>query len=147
MKPWGIVIIALAAVGALVSPYFSRGTKGVHFSAPLYAQQPQQIGVPQPMTILPWLHVEVSTNYGWFWQKSSGRAWVTISQKDTTRVNVGELCIRMQAHDTSQTCETNVSELTVSEKKKGIQIKKRTAIVSAWTVNPTVDTVTVRMEP
>jgi hypothetical protein len=40
-----------------------------------------------------------------------------------------------------------VHEITIVEKKWGVQIAKRTAIVSAWTDQPVLETVTVKMEP
>ncbi len=142
MMKWGILVVA--AVAALAA---FTGTHTARFTLPLYAQQPQQIAVPQTMTIQPWLHVEVETSYGWFWQKSKGRAWVTAGKQDTTPMNVGSLCIRLAAHDTTLKCDSNTNEISLQEKKRGIQIKKHTAIVSAWAENPALDTVTVSMEP
>ena len=135
------VVIALALISAITLTL----PRTEHFALPLYAQ-----GVPEgavDMRELPWLHVEVSTSYSWFHQKSTGRAWVTAGKQDTTPVKVAKLCLQLAAHDTTVTCESNVDEITLQEKKKGIQIKKRTAIVSAWAENPNLDTVTVKMEP
>lgn len=142
MTKWGILIIAVMAALAALS-----GTHTERFTMPLYAQQPQQIAVPETVVELPWLHVEVETSYGWFWQKSRGRAWVTAGKQDTMPVSVGNLCIRLAAHDTTIKCEANTNEISLQEKKKGIQIKKRIAVVSAWAESPALDTVTVRMEP
>ncbi len=137
--PLAASVLFLITFAVFLSPRTER------FVLPLYAQ-----GVPEgavDMRELPWLHVEVSTSYSWFHQKSTGRAWVTVGKQDTTPAKVGKLCLRLAAHDTTLTCDTNVDEITFQEKKKGIQIKKRTAIVSAWAENPNLDTVTVKMEP
>ena len=113
------------------------------------AQEPEEtkteIEVPtQPQA---WLHVEVETSYSWFHQKSKGRAWVTVGKNDSTRVKVGKLCISLAAHDQKDSCAANADEIVISEKRRGVQIRKRTAIVSAWTDQPVLDTVIVKMEP
>ena len=119
------------------------------FTTPLYARlAPQETSV-DTMDLLAagWLHVEVETNWAWFWQKSKGRAWVTMGQRDTLPADVGKLCIQLTAHETNQKCEYGKHEITIEEKKRGVQIAKRTAIVSAWAEVPDLDTVTVSMEP
>ena len=94
-----------------------------------------------------WLHVEVETSWGWFWQKSKGRAWVTYDRQDTLPFQVGKLCIQLTAHGTTQKCLYGAHEITIEEKKHGVQIAKKTAIVSAWTDLPVLDTMMVKMEP
>ncbi len=141
MTKWGITVILLA----LSSVCILTMTHTERFAVPLYAQDVPAGAID--FHAPPWLHVEVETSYSWFHQRSKGRAWVTTGKQDTTPVKVGKLCIRLAAHDTTLKCEANVDEISLQEKKKGIQIKKRTAIVSAWAENPVLDTVTVHMEP
>lgn len=137
---WGMLIIALVAALAAFT-----GKHTEHFTMPLYAQDVPPGAID--FRALPWLHVEVETSYSWFHQRSKGRAWVTVGKQDTTPVKVGQLCIRLAAHDTTMKCEANVDEISLQEKKKGVQIRKRTAVVTAWADNPILDSVTVKMEP
>ncbi|HEY3295614.1 MAG TPA: hypothetical protein VGL38_09245 [bacterium] len=96
---------------------------------------------------LPWLHVEVETSYGWFWQKSTGIAYTTAGRDSKQRVKVGKLCVRLAAHDTTVKCLENADSVVVFEQKKGVGIHKLTAFVSAWTENPKLDTLRVQMNP
>ena len=83
------VVIALALISAITLTL----PRTEHFALPLYAQ-----GVPEgavDMRELPWLHVEVSTSYSWFHQKSTGRAWVTAVKQYTTPVKVPKLCLQL----------------------------------------------------
>jgi len=143
-KYWGVIVIALGLAGAIIT----TSPRTEQFTAPLYARERAQTAIIEPPAdIVAWLHVEVETNWAWFWQKSQGRAWVTAGQKDTMRINVGKLCLRLAAHDTTQKCEYGASEITLKEKKRGVQIRKRAATVSAWSEFPALDTMTVKMEP
>ncbi|MCB1060068.1 MAG: hypothetical protein KDB65_07545 [Calditrichaeota bacterium] len=96
---------------------------------------------------VPWLHVEVETKYAWIYQKSVGRAWTTVSREDTTRVNVGELCIELEAHGKHTLCESDTSYLEITDLKRRLACKKKTAVVSAWTQAPNIKKTTVKMEP
>ncbi len=96
---------------------------------------------------LPWLHVVVETKYAWLYQKSVGRAWTTVSRDDTTRVNVGELCIQLDCYWQHKLCETDTSYVEIQEIKRRVAVKKKKAIVSAWANQPTLEKITVEMEP
>jgi len=96
---------------------------------------------------LPWLHVEVETSYGWFWQRSTGVAYTTAGKDSKQRIKVGKLCLRLVAHDTTTQCLENADSITVFESKKGVGIKKCTAYVTAWTESPKLDTLRVQMAP
>jgi hypothetical protein len=94
-----------------------------------------------------WLHVDVETNYGWFWQKSTGRAYVTEGKDGKKRHAVGKLCLQLVAHDSTVQCLSGADSILVTEKKKGLGIHKRTAYVTAWTENPALDTTRVQITP
>jgi hypothetical protein len=96
---------------------------------------------------VPWLHVEVETKYAWIYQKSVGRAWTTVSREDTTRANVGELCIELEAHGKHTLCKSNDNYVEVTDLKRRLACKKKTAVVSAWTQAPNIKKTTVKMEP
>lgn len=96
---------------------------------------------------VPWLHVEVETKYAWIYQKSIGRAWTTVSRDDTTRVNVGELCLELEAHAKHTSCKSNESYIELTDLKRRLACKKKTAVVSAWTQAPNIQKTTVKMEP
>jgi len=96
---------------------------------------------------LPWLHVEVETSYGWFWQKSTGIAYTTTGRDSKQLVKVGKLCVRLAAHDTTVKCLENADSVVLFEQKKGVGIKKCTAYVTAWTENPKLDTLRTEMAP
>ncbi len=95
----------------------------------------------------PWLHVVVETKYAWIYQKSTGRAWTTVSRDDTTRVNVGELCLELNAYGKHKVCEADTSFLEVTDMKRRVAVKKRKAVVSAWAESPKIAKTTVEMEP
>ncbi len=94
-----------------------------------------------------WLHVDVETSYGWFWQKSVGRAYLTKTRESKERVKAAKLCVRLVAHDSTEKCVTGQDSLVVVEHKKGMGIPKRVARVAAWTINPTRDTTRVQLAP
>ncbi len=117
---------------------------------PLYAaqQEPyQSADVSLAALDLPWLHVVVETKYAWLYQKSVGRAWVTTTRDDTTKVNVGELCIQLDCYWQHKACETDTSYIEIQEIKRRVAVKKKKAIVSAWASNPSLEKITVEMEP
>ena len=115
---------------------------------PLYADEVKKDSlVADTTTALPWLHVEVETSWGWFWQKSSGKAYTYASKDSKQRVKVGNLCIKLEAHETHQFCEVNADSIVITEKKRGIAIPKRTAIVTAWAENPKLGPSTASLEP
>jgi hypothetical protein len=140
------VILAAAAVVIAVF-WFAPHTE--RFVVPLHARELRPADQAADLPIQPpaWLHVEVETSWGWFWQTSKGHAWVTVDKQDTLPSDVGKLCIRLTAHGTNQKCEYGAHKIAIEEKKRGVQIAKKTAIVTAWTELPTLDTVTVSMEP
>lgn len=120
------------------------------FDMPLYAaqQEPyQSTDVSLAALDLPWLHVVVETKYAWLYQKAVGKAWVTKSRDDTTRVNVGELCIQLDCYWQHKACETDTSYIEIQEIKRRVAVKKKKAIVSAWANNPALEKITVEMEP
>jgi hypothetical protein len=94
-----------------------------------------------------WLHVEVETSWGWFWQKSKGLAYVTVGKNGPQRHAVGKLCVQLQAHDTQDKCLTDADSLVITESRKGLGIPKRTAYVTAWTEAPALDTTRVEIRP
>lgn len=145
MNKKSFLLITIAAVFIVVATLPRRE----HSVTPLYARPASDTHTMIELPAQPraWLHVEVETNWAWFWQKTKGRAWVTEEKLDSVLVEVGKLCIRLIAHDTTQKCEYGMREITVQERKRGVQIAKRTAIVSAWAEFPALDTVTVKMEP
>lgn len=119
---------------------------------PLFAAQNDEHGTQLIKTAdlqieLPWLHVVVETKYAWIYQKSTGKAWVTKSRDDTTRVNVGELCIQLDCYGQHKLCETDTSYLEVQEIKRRVATKKKNAVVSAWANQPILEKVTVEMMP
>ena len=93
------------------------------------------------------LRVEVETKYAWIYQKSVARVLATVSKDDTTRVNVGELCLQLDCYGQHKICETDTSYLEVSEIKRRIGVSKKTAYVKAWTNDAALDTVRVEMKP
>lgn len=106
-----------------------------------------QIAAIADTAALPWLHVEVETSYGWLWQKSTGRAYVTAGRKNAERVKVGKLCIQLVAHDTTRFCLEQADSITVFERKRGLGISKREAVVTAWTFAPSLEPTTVSLKP
>jgi hypothetical protein len=94
-----------------------------------------------------WLHVDVETNYGWFWQKSTGRAYVTEDKEGKVPHSVGKLCLRLVAHDSTEQCVSGMDSIRIFEKKKGLGIHKRTAYVTAWAESPRLDTTRVQITP
>jgi len=93
------------------------------------------------------LRVEVETKYAWIYQKSVARVWATVSQDDTTRVPVGELCLQLDCYGQHKVCETDTSYLELTEIKRRLGVSKKTAYVKAWTNDPAMDTVRVEMKP
>jgi hypothetical protein len=117
-----------------------------------FGQQPDSLHASKPASpdsvcFLPWLHVEVETSYGWFWQKSKGIAYVTASKDSKQLIKAGRLCVRLMAHDTTIKRVDKADSIVVIEKKWGIAIPKRTAYVAAWTEDPVMDTLRVEMAP
>ncbi|MDD5088948.1 MAG: hypothetical protein PHI18_09155 [bacterium] len=105
----------------------------------------------QPLTMADsttaWLRVEVETSWGWFWQKSTGRAYVMADRDSPRRVKAGKLCISLEAHKITEKCVDNADSLVVFEKKRGVGIPKRTAVVTAWAESPDLDEVSASLEP
>lgn len=134
-----ILLAGIMMMGLLAAIGFSQKRPE---TAPAVAASP-----PDSVCLLPWLHVEVETSYGWFWQKSTGIAYITTSRDSKQFVKVGKLCVRIIAHDTTTKCLENADSVVVIEKRKGIAIPKRTAFVTAWTENPVLDTLRVEMKP
>jgi hypothetical protein len=96
---------------------------------------------------VPWLHVEVETKYTWISQTSIARCWTTKSRDDTTRVNVGQLCLLLDAHWTHKTCETDTCYLEIKEVRRRLAVPKATATVTAWSENPHIEQTSVKMAP
>jgi hypothetical protein len=94
-----------------------------------------------------WLHVEVETNWGWFWQKSTGRAFTTSSKDAKDRVKVGLLCIKLEAHKSDEKCLQNADSIGISEKVNGIGVEKKTAKVIAWAEHPHIEADSVSLNP
>ncbi|MBK6765349.1 MAG: hypothetical protein IPG71_03230 [bacterium] len=95
----------------------------------------------------PHLRVEVETKYAWIYQKSIARVWATASKDDTTRVNVGELCLQLDCYGQHKVCESDTSYLELTEIKRRVATKKKTAYVKAWSNETASDTVRVEMKP
>ncbi|MFZ5432429.1 MAG: hypothetical protein ACOZB3_01525 [Calditrichota bacterium] len=100
--------------------------------------------VAQPQA---WLRVEVETSWGWFWQKSTGRAYVTVDKKTQARTKAGTLHIRLEAHNINEKTVTDADSISISERKRGLGIPKRVAVVTAWAENPDIEETTVALEP
>lgn len=94
-----------------------------------------------------WLRVEVETSWGWFWQKSTGRVYVMVDKQSRQRMKAGKLCARLEAHDITEKYVDNADSLVVIEKKRGLGIPKRTAVVTAWAESPNLEEVSVALEP
>lgn len=95
----------------------------------------------------PWLHVEIETKYAWIYQKSIARAWTTVSRDDTTRVNVGKLCLKLDAYKEQQVCWADTSYIELTDMKRRVATKKKTAVAVAWAEEPMLDSVRVEMKP
>ncbi len=95
----------------------------------------------------PWLHVVVETKYAWIYQKSTGRAWTTVSRDDTTRVNVGKLCMKLEAYKKHESCWADTSYIELEDMKRRVAVKKKKAAVTAWAENPAIAKTKVEMEP
>ena len=117
--------------------------------SPLLAQmQTHEVRtVTVPDTTTPWLHVEVETKYTWISQTSIARCWTTKSRDDTTRVNVGQLCLMLDAHWTHKTCETDTCYLEIKEVRRRLAVPKATATVTAWSESPHIEQTAVKMAP
>jgi hypothetical protein len=94
-----------------------------------------------------YLHVAVETSYGWFWQRSTGRAYTTTDAAGKQRVKVKELCLALVAHDSTTQCAEQADSVVVTEKKRGIAIPRRTARVSAISRGPNLGPETMEMRP
>ncbi len=94
-----------------------------------------------------YLHVFVETSYGWFWQRSTGRAFTTSDKEGKLRTKVDKLCLTLVAHDSITQCVENADSIVVQEKKRGPGIKKRTAHVAAWTEGPNLGPEKMEMKP
>ena len=97
--------------------------------------------------VVPWLHVEVETKYTWISQTSIARCWTTKSRDDTTRVNVGQLCLMLDAHWTHKTCESDTCYLEIKEVRRRLAVPKATATVTAWSESPHIEQTSVKMAP
>jgi hypothetical protein len=116
-------------------------------SIPLYAAEAQTSALTDSVAATAWLHVEVETSWGWFWQKSKGLAYVIKEKNSQQRVKVGKLCLRLEAHGWHEECHDNADSIVVIEKKRGVAIPKRIARVTAWTENPKLGPTTTSLEP
>jgi hypothetical protein len=95
----------------------------------------------------PWLHVELETKYAWIYQKSIARAWTTVSKDDTTRVNVGKLCLQLDAYTEQKVCWADTSYIELTDIKRRVATKKKVAVATAWAEEPVLDSVRVEMTP
>lgn len=111
----------------------------------------ETVTTEQPLTMpdatTAWLRVEVETSWGWFWQKSTGRAYVMADKDSPRRVKAGKLCVSLEAHKITEKCAENADSVVVFEKKRGVGIPKRTAVVTAWAESPDLEEVSVALEP
>lgn len=94
-----------------------------------------------------YLHVTAETSYGWFWQRSTGRAYTTSDVKGKQRVKVDKLCLTLMAHDTTTQCVEQADSIVVTEKKRGIAIPRRTVRLSAITEGPVLGPETMEIRP
>ena len=136
---WMIMLVALVA---MIWP--ERVVERIDM--PLYAAQAPP-SPPASKGESAWLHVVVETKYAWIYQKSVGRAWTTVSRDDTTRTNVGELCIQLDCYDTQKVCTDNTSYVEIQEIKRRVAVKKKKAVVSAWANDPAIEKISVEMMP
>ncbi|MBU1921560.1 hypothetical protein KKG66_11995, partial [bacterium] len=62
-------------------------------------------------------------------------------------VNVGLLCIKLDAHQSVQNCLPDTSYIEIKDLKRRIATRKKTAVVTAWAKNPDIEATTVSLEP
>ncbi|MCB9357488.1 MAG: hypothetical protein H6505_02855 [Calditrichaeota bacterium] len=144
------IVLSLVLFAAL----WPRGDV-VRYDAPVYAGVSGERSEAQTNSAIsggasgnvPWLHVEVETKYGWIYQKSVGRAWTTVSRDDTTRVNVGKLCLKLEAHGTHESCWADTSYIELQDMKRRLAAKKKKAVVTAWAEDPAIERTKVEMMP
>jgi hypothetical protein len=153
---WVWPAVAAMLFGAIYA--FAPQSETIRFSTPLYANQMQADKSAEPgksATMVngdeagnvPWLHVTVETKYTWFSQTSVGKAWTTKTRESEERVNVGLLCIELNAHNTLKSCLPDTSYIEIKDVKRRVATKKKTAIVTAWAENPEIKATTVSLEP
>jgi hypothetical protein len=153
---WPAMIVMLLAAIYALAPH----SETIHFSKPLYANQMEPETEAATDTVksaamvtgaenskIPWLHVAVETKYTWFSQSSFGKAWTTKTRDSEERVNVGLLCIKLDAHHSVQNCLPDTSYIEIKDVKKRVSTQKKTAVVTAWTQNPDIKETTVSLEP
>jgi hypothetical protein len=150
-----MVVMLLSAMYAL-----AQRSETIHFSTPLYANQveaepAQNEAAGKNATMVsgdetskvPWLHVTVETKYTWFSQTSVGKAWTTKTRESEERVNVGLLCIELNAHNILKSCLPDTSYIEIKDVKRRVATKKKTAVVTAWAEDPEIKATTVSLEP
>jgi hypothetical protein len=153
---WTWLAVAVMLFGAIyaIAPH----SETIHFSTPLYANQAQaeetadstksaSVSIGDENSKVPWLHVTVETKYTWFSQTSIGKAWTTRNLVSEERVNVGLLCIELNAHNILKSCLPDTSYIEIKDVKRRVATKKKTAIVTAWAEDPEIKATTVSLEP
>jgi hypothetical protein len=149
-----MVVLLLSAIHA-IAPH----SETIHFTQPLFASEVEANGEASNDTTkqakatsegsarVPWLHVTVETNYGWFYQESIGKAWTTRTRVSEERVKVGSLCLSLTAHNEIEKCLPDTSYIEVRDIKRRIATRKKTATATAWAENPAIDRTSVSLDP
>lgn len=152
---WPALVVILLVAWSVLMPH----SETVQFSTPLYAKQSEpESETEQPdksaSTIagdefggIPWLHVTVETKYTWFSQSSFGKAWTTKTRDSEERVNVGLLCIKLDAHHSVESCLPDTSYIEVKDVRKRFHTPKAIAVVTAWAEDPDIKQTTVSLLP
>ncbi|MBU0509018.1 hypothetical protein KKH27_09315 [bacterium] len=147
-----LVLLSLLAL-VTVAWWTGSGMERIELIRPLRAAEPEVEMAPDSTvkadTAAPpaWLRVEVETSWGWFWQKSTGRAYVMVDKKSQQRLKAGTLHVRLEAHNITEKHMDNADSVVVFEKKRGLGIPKRIAVVTAWAENPDLEETSVALEP
>lgn len=103
----------------------------VHASFPLVTASVSEATLSPQGTV--WLHVHVNRSPVKAWAD----AWTTVAQdENSTRVNVGSLCLRLEWASTEDSCVSNASEHHQWEWATFGAFKKAKA--TAWTKGPDI---------
>jgi hypothetical protein len=139
-----IALVALLAAGMIYGFSAQTGSSVEEQVRPLTTDS---LARADTAAFTTWLHVEVETNWGWFWQKSTGLAYTTHGRNGPKRVPVGMLCIQLRSHKVTKQCMPDTDSIRVSETVRGLGVPKTTAWVKAWTQNPELGPDSVSLNP
>lgn len=147
MKTVHVGLAIILMTGSLIIFGFAGQTGSETEKTVTPVQQTSSDSALDTTAVRPWLHVEVETNWGWFWQKSTGRAYTTAGKDLNQRVKVGLLCIKLEAHKSDEKCLQNADSIQITEKVNGIGVEKKTAKVIAWAEHPHIEADSVSLNP